>query len=87
MKKKYSISLQMNHRIIETIIETYILSNKLYDVVNIYTKSVGIKIYNMYIFEGLRANLKLVSAFFYQIFIFSPNDNPSKTIKNVFYFI
>ena len=25
--------------------------------------------------------------FFYQIFIFSPNDSPSKTMKNVFYFI
>ena len=32
-------------------------------------------------------NLKLVSAIFYEIFIFSPNDSPSKTIKNVFYFI
>ena len=25
--------------------------------------------------------------YFYQIFIFSPNDRPSKTMKNVFYFI
>ena len=33
------------------------------------------------------ACLKLVSAIFYQIFIFSPNDSPSKTMKNVFYFI
>ena len=32
-------------------------------------------------------SLKLVSAIFYQIFIFSPNDSPSKTMKNVFYFI
>ena len=31
--------------------------------------------------------LKLVSAVFYQIFIFSSNDSPSKTLKNVFYFI
>ena len=31
--------------------------------------------------------LKFVSANFYQIFIFSPNDNPLKTIKNVLYFI
>ena len=31
--------------------------------------------------------LKLVSAIFYEIFIFSPNDSPSNTIKNVFYFI
>ena len=31
--------------------------------------------------------LKLVSAIFYQIFIFSPNDSPSKTMKSVFYFI
>ena len=32
-------------------------------------------------------SLKLVSAIFYQIFIFSSNDRPSKTMKNVFYFI
>ena len=31
--------------------------------------------------------LKLVSAIFYQSFIFSPNDSPSKTMKNVFYFM
>ena len=30
--------------------------------------------------------LKLVSAIFYEIFIFSPNDSPSKTMKNVFFF-
>ena len=34
-----------------------------------------------------RGNLKLVSAISYQIFILSPNDSPSKTMKNVFYFI
>ena len=32
-------------------------------------------------------SLKLVSAIFYQIFIFSSSDRPSKTMKNVFYFI
>ena len=31
--------------------------------------------------------LKLVSAIFYQIFIFSQNDSSLKTMKNVFYFI
>ena len=31
--------------------------------------------------------LKLVSAIFYQILFFSPNDSPLKTIKNVFYLI
>ena len=31
--------------------------------------------------------LNLVSAIFYQIYIFSPNDSPSQTMKNVFYFI
>ena len=31
--------------------------------------------------------LNLVSAIFYQIFIFSPNDSPSKTMKSVFYVI
>ena len=30
--------------------------------------------------------LKLVSTIFYEIFIFSPNDSPSKTMKNVFLF-
>ena len=30
--------------------------------------------------------LKFVSAIFYEILILSPNDNPSKIIKNVFYF-
>ena len=37
-----------------------------------------------YAFRNL---LKLVSAIFYHIFIFPPNDSPSKTIKSVFYFI
>ena len=31
--------------------------------------------------------LNLVSAIFYQIFVFPPNDSPSKTMKYVFYFI
>ena len=31
--------------------------------------------------------VKFCVRYFYQIFIFSPNDSPSKTIKNVFYFI
>ena len=31
--------------------------------------------------------LKLVPAIFYHFFIFLPNDSPSKTMKNVFYFI
>ena len=30
--------------------------------------------------------LKLVSAIFYEFFIFLPNDSPSKTVKNVFLF-
>ena len=33
------------------------------------------------------APLKLMSAIFYEVFIFSPNDRPSKAMKNVFYFI
>ena len=31
--------------------------------------------------------LKLVSVIFYHIFIFLPNDSPSKTVKNIFYFV
>ena len=31
--------------------------------------------------------LNLVSSIFYQIIIFSSNDRPSRTTKNVFYFI
>ena len=30
---------------------------------------------------------ELVSAIFYRFFVFSPNDDPSKIIKNIFYFI
>ena len=35
----------------------------------------------------LITTLKLVFTIVFQIFIFSPNDNPSKIIKNDFYFI
>ena len=31
--------------------------------------------------------IKACVGYFYQIFIFSPNDSPSKSTKNVFYFI
>ena len=31
--------------------------------------------------------LKACVRYFHKIFIFSPNDNPSKTMKNAFYFI
>ena len=37
--------------------------------------------------DSLTSDLKLVSAIFCQIFIFSPSDSPPKTVKNVFYFI
>ena len=37
-------------------------------------------------YENLVGILKLVSVIFHEIFIFSPN-SPSKTMKNVFYFI
>ena len=40
--------------------------------------------------EGIKQKVnrfKLVSAIFYQIFIFLPNDSPLKTMKNVFYFV
>ena len=36
---------------------------------------------------GKTTSLKLVSAIFYKMSIFSRNDSPSKTVKNVFYFI
>ena len=32
----------------------------------------------------VKSFLKLVSAIFYLIFVFSPNDSPSGTMKNVF---
>ena len=32
-------------------------------------------------------NVKACECYFYQVFIFSPNDGPSETMKNVFYFI
>ena len=34
-----------------------------------------------------KQSLKFVSAICYHIFIFSPNDSPLKTFKNVFHFI
>ena len=34
-----------------------------------------------------KTKLKIVSAIFYQIFIFSSNDSPLKTMKNAFYLI
>ena len=37
--------------------------------------------------ENNAFHLKLVSANFYQIFIFSSNDSPSKTMKKDFYFV
>ena len=33
------------------------------------------------------ADFKARARYFHQIFIFSPNDSPSKTMKNAFYFI
>ena len=39
------------------------------------------------VFKLFQHSLKVVSAISYQISIFSPNDSPSKTMKNVFYFI
>ena len=38
-------------------------------------------------FDILAGDLKLVSAIFYQICIFSPNYSLLKTVKNFFYFI
>ena len=43
--------------------------------------------HTVYLRYFLNNFLKLVSAIFYQIFIFSPNHSPLKTMKNVFYFI
>ena len=37
--------------------------------------------------QEINSYLKLVSAIFHQIFIFSPNYSPSKTMTNVFYFV
>ena len=42
---------------------------------------------NIFKNQQAKFNLKLVSAIFHQIFIFSPNDSPSKIMKNAFYFI
>ena len=36
---------------------------------------------------NFKRQLKLMSTIFYQIFIFSPNNGPSETMKSVFYFI
>ena len=36
---------------------------------------------------AIKFNVKACVHYFYQIFIFSPNDSFSKTMKNAFYFI
>ena len=43
--------------------------------------------YNDVNFNAQLSLLKACVCYFYQIFIFSPNDSPSKTMKNAFYFI
>ena len=42
---------------------------------------------NVFQHDCFALSLKVVSAIFYQIFIFSRNDSPLKTMKNNFYFI
>ena len=42
---------------------------------------------NIYQSNTYRKDLNVVSAIFYQIFVFSQNDSPLKTMKNAFYFI
>ena len=44
-------------------------------------------IYDSYGIISSHLFLKLVSAIFYQILVFPPNDSPPKTMKSVFYFI
>ena len=39
------------------------------------------------IITDITASIKACVRYFHQIFIFSPNDSPSKTMKNVFYLI
>ena len=38
-------------------------------------------------FTELYKSLKLVSAIFYQLFVFPQNNSPSKTMKSAFYFV
>ena len=45
---------------------------------------ISVEALEIIITEQKKISLKLVSSIFYQIFIFSPIDSPSKTIKNVF---
>ena len=40
-----------------------------------------------WLFQNTKKDLKLVSTFFLSNFYFSPNDSPSQTMENVFYFI
>ena len=40
-----------------------------------------------YLTKNTVANIKACVRYFFKIFCFSPNDSPSKTMKNIFYFI
>ena len=50
-----------------------------------FPKVIANMVSNQFMNLGIIIYLKLVSAIFYQMFIFSPNDSPLKTMKNVFY--
>ena len=79
-EKKNNDKLSWDCRHLRFLEKIKFLVNNKYLSKNIYKKNLYNQIYQTQC-------LKLVSTIFYQIFIFSPNDNLSKIMKNVFYFI
>ena len=71
------------HKISKSLIERKLKILRAWWLISIFG-TVGPKFEKVHISSVL---LKLVSAIFYQIFIFSPNDSPLKTMKNDFHFI
>ena len=52
-----------------------------------YSAAVNVCFIRFYLLRNEQCYLKLVHVIFYQNFIFSASDSPSKTMKNIFYFI
>ena len=70
-------------------VQVSVLTSRVFDKINhlLHLLMISIVLYFVSYRRWILICLKLVSAIPYQIFIFSPNDSPLKTKKNVFYFI
>ena len=82
--------LELFHNCIQTHIHNPDILTKIYECLELWHISNLTHIQKFFKDFRLSFFAKIVKAcvcYFHQIFIFSPNDSPSKTMKNAFYFI